>query len=88
MPCRGWCSCGVALVCAIITLFVLMGVTPIAPTTNVVIASVVINSILVIGLIFLIAREINRLLKARKKGRAAARLHVRIVVLFSIVAIT
>ncbi|AQS61912.1 Adaptive-response sensory-kinase SasA [Rhizobium rhizogenes] len=79
---------GVALVCAIITLFVLLGVTPIAPTSNVVIASVVINSIFVIGLIFLIGREINRLLKARKKGRAAARLHVRIVVLFSIVAIT
>ncbi|MES5048555.1 PAS domain-containing sensor histidine kinase [Rhizobium nepotum] len=79
---------GVALICAIVTLFVLMGVTPIAPTSNVVIASVVINSILVIGLMFLIGREINRLLKARKKGRAAARLHVRIVVLFSIVAIT
>jgi two-component system nitrogen regulation sensor histidine kinase NtrY len=79
---------GVALVCAILTLFVLLGVTPIAPTSNVVIASVVINSIFVIGLIFLIGREINRLLKARKKGRAAARLHVRIVVLFSIVAIT
>ncbi|HCV73445.1 MAG TPA: PAS domain-containing sensor histidine kinase, partial [Agrobacterium sp.] len=79
---------GVALVCAILTLFVLLGVTPIAPTSNVVIASVVINSVFVIGLIFLIGREINRLLKARKKGRAAARLHVRIVVLFSIVAIT
>ena len=57
---------GVALVCAILTLFVLLGVTPIAPTSNVVIASVVINSIFVIGLIFLIGREINRLLKARK----------------------
>lgn len=59
---------GVALVCAIITLFVLLGVTPIAPTSNVVIASVVINSIFVIGLIFLIGREINRLLKARKRA--------------------
>ncbi|MDS7596941.1 PAS domain-containing sensor histidine kinase [Agrobacterium tumefaciens] len=79
---------GIALVCAILTLFVLLGLTPIAPTSNVVIASVVINSIFVIGLMYLIGREINRLLKARKKGRAAARLHVRIVVLFSIVAIT
>lgn len=59
---------GVALVCAILTLFVLLGVTPIAPTSNVVIASVVINSIFVIGLIFLIGREINRLLKARKRA--------------------
>ena len=37
---------------------------------------------------YLIGREISRLLKARRKGRAAARMHVRIVVLFSIVAIT
>ena len=79
---------GIALICAILTLFVLLGITPIAPTSNVVIASVVINSVFVIGLMYLIAREINRLLKARRKGRAAARLHVRIVVLFSIVAIT
>ncbi len=40
------------------------------------------------GLIYLIAREIFRLLRARMQGRAAARLHVRIVALFSIVAIT
>ncbi len=38
--------------------------------------------------LFLIGREILRLLRARSRGRAAARLHVRIVALFSIVAIT
>jgi two-component system nitrogen regulation sensor histidine kinase NtrY len=42
----------------------------------------------VLGLIALIGREVGRLLKARARGRAAARLHIRIVVLFSIVAIT
>ncbi|QCI97839.1 sensor histidine kinase NtrY-like [Agrobacterium larrymoorei] len=84
----GLVMAGLALICAILTLFVLLGLTPIAPTSNVVIASVIINSIFVIGLMYLIGREISRLLKARRKGRAAARLHVRIVVLFSIVAIT
>lgn len=79
---------GVALVCATLTLFVLLGLTPIAPTTNVVIASVIINSLFILGLMYLIGREINRLMKARRRGRAAARLHVRIVALFSIVAIT
>ncbi|MDO1583896.1 sensor histidine kinase NtrY-like [Rhizobium oryzicola] len=79
---------GGALLCAMLTLFVLLGVTPIAPTTNVVIASAVLNTIFVLGLFYLIGREVSRLLKARKRGRAAARLHVRIVVLFSIVAIT
>lgn len=77
-----------ALICAVLTLFVLLGLTPLAPTRPVVIASAVLNSLFVLGLIFLIGREIGRLWKARNKGRAAARLHVRIVALFSIVAIT
>lgn len=79
---------GGALLCAILTLLVLLGLTPIAPTGNVVIASAVINSLFILGLMYLIGREVSRLLKARNRGRAAARLHVRIVALFSIVAIT
>ncbi len=79
---------GGALVCAISTLLVLLGLTPIAPTGNVVIASAVINSFFILGLMYLIGREVTRLLRARNRGRAAARLHVRIVVLFSFVAIT
>ncbi|CAN7562444.1 PAS domain-containing sensor histidine kinase [Rhizobium sp. LjRoot98] len=77
-----------ALVCAIISLLILLGLTPIRPETNVIIGSAAINALFVIGLLFLIGREILRLLKARSRGRAAARLHVRIVALFSIVAIT
>ncbi|MBW9117468.1 PAS domain-containing sensor histidine kinase [Rhizobium cauense] len=79
---------GGALLCATLTLFVLLGLTPIAPSYHVVVTSVVVNSFFVLGLMALIAREVSRLFKARKRGRAAARLHIRIVVLFSIVAIT
>ncbi len=79
---------GGALVAATISLFILLGLTPIKPEPNVVIASASINAIFIVGLMFLIGREITRLLKARRRGRAAARLHVRIVALFSIVAIT
>ena len=77
-----------ALVCAIISLLILLRLTPIRPESNVIIGSATINALFVIGLLFLIGREILRLLKARSRGRAAARLHVRIVALFSIVAIT
>lgn len=77
-----------ALISAVISLFILLGVTPIRPETNVVIVSAVVNALFVLGLLVLIGREIMRLLRARKRGRAAARLHVRIVALFSIVAIT
>jgi len=77
-----------ALVCAIVSLLVLLGLTPVKPETPIVSASASVNALFVIGLLFLIGREILRLLKARHRGRAAARLHVRIVALFSIVAIT
>ncbi|MCM2399617.1 PAS domain-containing sensor histidine kinase [Rhizobium sp. S153] len=79
---------GGALACAIFTLPVLLGLTPIEPTSQVLVASAIVNSLFIVGLMFLIGREVTRLLKARTRGRAAARLHVRIVVLFSIVAIT
>jgi two-component system nitrogen regulation sensor histidine kinase NtrY len=79
---------GGALIAATISLFILLGLTPIKPEANVVIASAAINAIFIVGLMFLIGREITRLLRARNRGRAAARLHVRIVALFSIVAIT
>ncbi|MFS8046876.1 ATP-binding protein [Rhizobium sp. BR 314] len=79
---------GGALLCAIATLLMLLGLTPVAPTSSVVFTSVVINGLFVFGLIALIVREVARLMKARSRGRAAARLHIRIVALFSIVAIT
>ncbi len=77
-----------ALISSTASFIILLGLTPIAPATNVVVGLAVLNLFFVLGLIGLIAREILRLIKARQRGRAAARLHVRIVALFSIVAIT
>ncbi|MCP8893428.1 PAS domain-containing sensor histidine kinase [Shinella daejeonensis] len=79
---------GGALVAATVSLFILLGLTPVRPEANVVIASATVNALFVVGLLYLIGREITRLVRARRRGRAAARLHVRIVALFSIVAIT
>ena len=78
---------GGALVAALSTLAILLGFTPIEPIAHVVVASVVINALFVIALLALVGYEIYRLIKARTRGRAAARLHIRIVSLFSIVAI-
>lgn len=78
---------GGALIAALATLAVLLGFTPIEPVDQVVVGSVVINALFVIALLALVGYEIYRLIKARTRGRAAARLHIRIVSLFSIVAI-
>ncbi|MBA4613182.1 PAS domain-containing sensor histidine kinase [Stappia taiwanensis] len=75
-----------ALISITATFFVLMGVTPIAPDGMATTVAMIINGILVAGLLVLIALEFISLLQARRRGRAAARLHGRIVTLFSVVA--
>ncbi|WP_457589927.1 ATP-binding protein [Jiella marina] len=75
-----------ALVTGAISFVVLMGLTPIEPTDTIVTIATVVNGGFVLLLCGLIGREVVRMFKARRHGKAASRLHVRIVVLFSIVA--
>jgi two-component system nitrogen regulation sensor histidine kinase NtrY len=75
-----------ALVCAGVSFVILVGMGPIAPTRQVTLSLIAINVALILLLAVLIVREIHRILAARRRGKAAARLHVRIVALFSLVA--
>lgn len=75
-----------ALISITITFFILMGLTSIDPTQDVIITAMAINGIWAVILLGLIGYEIAKLLHARRRGRAAARLHVRVVALFSVVA--
>ncbi|WP_209015880.1 PAS domain-containing sensor histidine kinase [Roseibium sp. RKSG952] len=76
----------VALVSIGVTFAILMGLTPIAPTRDVAFLAMTVNGLLALCLIAAISWEIGKLWTARRKGRAAARLHVRIVALFSVIA--
>ena len=76
-----------ALISALITFLVLTGLTPVPPTHNVVVGVLLGNAAMVALLAMIVAWEIWALFRARRRGRAAARLHVRIVVLFGIVAV-
>ena len=75
-----------SLIVAAVSFAILMGITPITPTNRITVSLSFLNAGLILLLILLIAREIHRILQARRHGRAAARLHVRIVALFSLVA--
>jgi two-component system, NtrC family, nitrogen regulation sensor histidine kinase NtrY len=82
---------GLAAVIALIitgavTFLILIGQTPIAPNPPVVTTALTINSLLAAMVAFLIGREIWIIWQSRRKGRAAARLHVRIISLFALVA--
>ncbi|WP_029005189.1 sensor histidine kinase NtrY-like [Azorhizobium doebereinerae] len=76
-----------ALVSALATFLVLMGLTPVVPTHQVVISVLLVNAAAVFVLSAMVGREIWRIAKARARGRAAARLHIRIVGLFAVVSV-
>ncbi|WP_428674285.1 ATP-binding protein [Roseibium sp.] len=76
----------VALVSIGVTFVILMGLTSIDPTRNVIMTAMAINGTLAAVLLGVISLEIHKLWQARRRGRAAARLHVRVVALFSVVA--
>jgi two-component system nitrogen regulation sensor histidine kinase NtrY len=77
---------GLALLSAAVTFLVLTGLTPILPTHEVVVTVLLANVATVVILLAIIAREVLLIVQARRRGRAGARLHVRIVGLFSVIA--
>jgi two-component system nitrogen regulation sensor histidine kinase NtrY len=75
-----------ALLSALATFLVLADLTPISPTHRVVVSLLLINATTVLILLAVIARDIWQVVQARRRGRAAARLHVRVVGLFALIA--
>src|SRR6478752_5402132 len=76
-----------ALLSACLTFLVLTGFTPIEPTPAVVYSFILINAATTLLLVGIIIREVWQMIQARRRGRAAARLHVQIVSLFSVIAV-
>ena len=69
------------------TYLILTGLTPIVPTHGVVVGVLLINAMLVLAMIFIIAWQVTGLWRARQRQVAGAQLHVRIVSLFSVIAV-
>jgi two-component system nitrogen regulation sensor histidine kinase NtrY len=92
-PPRSWTSwfaptaVVLALLSALATFLVLTGLTPIAPTHEVVVSVLLANALIAAVLIGVLTWEFVGLVRARRRGRAGARLHVRIALLFGIVAV-
>ena len=90
MPLAQWVALfavAIALLSAFLTFVVLTGLTPIEPTKHVVYSFLAINAGTILLLVGIIIREIWQVIQARRRGRAAARLHIQIVGLFSIIAV-
>ena len=78
---------GLALLSAFLTFVVLTGLTAIEPTGVVVISFILINAATILLLVGIIVSEVWQVMQARRRGRAAARLHIQIVSLFSVIAV-
>jgi two-component system nitrogen regulation sensor histidine kinase NtrY len=78
---------GLALLSAVLTFVVLTGLTSIEPTREVAVSFILMNGATILVLVGIISREVWQVMQARRRGRAAARLHVQIVSLFSIMAV-
>src|SRR5579884_418625 len=77
---------GLALLSAFVTFVVLADLTPITPTHYVVVSLLLANAATIALLLGVIIREVWQVVQARRSGTAGARLHVRIVGVFSIIA--
>jgi two-component system nitrogen regulation sensor histidine kinase NtrY len=83
----GYVAVLTALGSALTTFLVLAGATPILPTHNVVVWLFILNGVLIALLIGIVAWQARKLVREHRAGAAAAGLHVRIVGLFSLVAV-
>jgi two-component system nitrogen regulation sensor histidine kinase NtrY len=75
-----------SLLLALATFFIFAGLTPITPTNEVVWTLLASDAAVILVLLVLIALEARKLIAERRAGRAGARLHSRVVTLFSLVA--
>src|ERR1700737_514342 len=89
-PLRRWLApfaIALALLSTLLTFVVLTGLTQIEPTRTVVVSFLLINGATILLLVGIIVREVWQVMQARRRGRAAARLHIQIVSLFSVIAV-
>jgi two-component system, NtrC family, nitrogen regulation sensor histidine kinase NtrY len=75
-----------SLVSAFATYLILTGLTPIAPRNEVVLTVLFLNVLLIIAMVALLAWQIMGLARAWRQRTPGARLHIRIVALFTVIA--
>ncbi|MFS8038483.1 ATP-binding protein [Xanthobacter sp. AM11] len=72
---------------AVATFAIIMGLTSIVPTPLVTVEALAVSAVAAFLLLGIIGWEVLRILRARARGRAASRLHVRIIGLFAGIAV-
>jgi len=76
-----------ALLSGFSTYLILTGLTPIVPTHGIVVTMLLANALMIVAMLAMVAWQLRGLWRARRRQAAAARLHTRIVGLFSVIAL-
>lgn len=87
---RFWISLTVivtALLSSVATFLILNGLTPIAPTNDVVLGALGLTAALVLAIVGIVGFQVVKLLRARNRQAAGAGLHFQIAGIFSLVAL-
>ncbi len=83
----GFALVALGIVSGLATFAILTGLTPIIPTKEVTTTLLLLNTGLVIVMAAMIGGQVLFLLKERRKGTAGAGLHIRLISLFSLIAV-
>ncbi|HUQ34829.1 MAG TPA: PAS domain-containing sensor histidine kinase [Aestuariivirga sp.] len=83
----GFALVALGLVSGLSTFAVLTGLTPIVPTKEVTTALLLVSAALIAGMTAMILGQVYFLLKERSRGTAGAGLHIRLISLFSLIAV-
>jgi two-component system, NtrC family, nitrogen regulation sensor histidine kinase NtrY len=86
----GWAGFGLValgIISGLSTFAILTGLTPIVPTSEVTAALLLLSTVLIVFMAAMIGGQVFFLLKERHKGTAGAGLHIRLISLFSLIAV-
>jgi two-component system, NtrC family, nitrogen regulation sensor histidine kinase NtrY len=75
-----------AVISGLATFLILTGLTPIVPRSSVVVTVLLVNLVLIVAMIAMTTWQVGGLWRAWRENIAGARLHIRIVALFSLIA--
>ncbi|MEL6298402.1 MAG: PAS domain-containing sensor histidine kinase [Pseudomonadota bacterium] len=75
-----------SLISALATYLILTNLTPIPPRGEVVFVVLAVNVVLIAAMVWIIAQQVFALIRGWRDSVSGARLHIRIVVLFSVIA--
>jgi two-component system nitrogen regulation sensor histidine kinase NtrY len=75
------------VICGIATFAILTGMTPVKPTRESTILLLVVNAIVLLVMVLLVLGQLIFLLIEKRRGTPGASLHLRLVLLFSLIAV-